>query len=451
MTTMASPTDDSAAASAPPGVLPCICPFCGSVNNHRGKPCAHCSLEDTPSTRQATKIRIGPWYVLQSRNPAAPGMKFLTLQSLIGKGLVTPRSVVRGPTTYQLWRLAAKVRGISREFGFCYSCGEKIEKTTALCPHCNRLQTLPADPDALLDIPQVSHPRPDFENPGSKQSPSGSMPGARQAPAHGDDHHHADDDAPPDAGAVAGDPDIHPEQPHAPSPSYPQGSRGTTTDRTSSPQSVTAGRPEREPPSQDLLTPQDLAKAFHLGYDAAARASRSPKIAPGVKWLITSVFLIGAIAALCYFNPSIVNGAWNWLQQNLFNSGGASSSPATRTSSRSASPSPIENPIGDAHLAGATVVAEREAFPQKLPATRPATQPGIFHFAATAAEVAVENSASSDARKLWAIGLDAESRRDFNSALKAYEQIESLPNDAWPSSLHTRIQLTREEVKAGTR
>ena len=42
-------------------------------------PCPRCTLADTPTTRNATKARIGPWYVLQARNPAAPGMKFETL------------------------------------------------------------------------------------------------------------------------------------------------------------------------------------------------------------------------------------------------------------------------------------------------------------------------------------------------------------------------------------
>src|SRR6516162_10245360 len=81
-----------------------VCPFCGSLNEDASKPCPKCTLADTPAMRQATKARIGPWYVLQTRNPAAPGMKFATLQALMRKGLVTATSIVRGPTTHQLWR-----------------------------------------------------------------------------------------------------------------------------------------------------------------------------------------------------------------------------------------------------------------------------------------------------------------------------------------------------------
>ena len=48
-----------------------------------------------------------------------PGMRFETLLSFVRKGRVRARSVVRGPTTHQLWRFAAHVKGLSREFGLC--------------------------------------------------------------------------------------------------------------------------------------------------------------------------------------------------------------------------------------------------------------------------------------------------------------------------------------------
>jgi hypothetical protein len=108
-------------------------------------------MENTPATRKATKARIGPWYVLQQRNPAAPGMRFETLLTFVRKGRVKPRSVVRGPSTHQLWRYAMHVRGVSREFGLCYSCGGMIDRDASVCPRCNRSQEPPANPDALLE------------------------------------------------------------------------------------------------------------------------------------------------------------------------------------------------------------------------------------------------------------------------------------------------------------
>src|SRR6266550_3414266 len=93
-----------------------------------------------PTTRNATKARVGPWHVRQVRNPWAPGMRFDTLLALIKRGQVTRDSVVRGPTTYQLWKRASEIKGLSREFGLCYFCGAEIDTQANLCPQCNRLQ-----------------------------------------------------------------------------------------------------------------------------------------------------------------------------------------------------------------------------------------------------------------------------------------------------------------------
>src|SRR5688572_14855239 len=70
------------------------CPFCGSVSEKNAGPCSRCGMDNTPEARKATKARIGPWYVLQARNPAAPGMRFETLLSFVRKGRVRARPVV---------------------------------------------------------------------------------------------------------------------------------------------------------------------------------------------------------------------------------------------------------------------------------------------------------------------------------------------------------------------
>src|SRR5688500_4994066 len=128
-----------------------VCPFCGAQRETDVGACSNCSLEDSPTTRTATRSKLGPWYVLQSRNPSAPGMNFATLMLLVQKGRVTARSVVRGPTTAQFWRHAARVKGVSREFGLCWSCGGDVVRTARTCPGCKRLQEPPADPDVLLE------------------------------------------------------------------------------------------------------------------------------------------------------------------------------------------------------------------------------------------------------------------------------------------------------------
>lgn len=128
-----------------------VCPFCGALRADPNQPCPRCTMEDSPTTRTATRQRIGPWFVLQARNPSAPGMRFQTLLSLVKKGHVTPRSILRGPTTHQLWAFAARVKGLSREFGLCYHCGTSIDLTTVKCSKCDRPQEPPAFPDTLLE------------------------------------------------------------------------------------------------------------------------------------------------------------------------------------------------------------------------------------------------------------------------------------------------------------
>lgn len=142
--------DASGAAQAPKQRH--VCPFCGTLNESAVTSCAKCTLMNTPQTRRVTRGRIGPWYVLQSRNPAAPGMKFDVLVGFIRKGQVTARSIVRGPTTHQFWRYAAHVRGVSREFGLCYACGADINTESHLCLHCGKTQGPPDEADVLLEV-----------------------------------------------------------------------------------------------------------------------------------------------------------------------------------------------------------------------------------------------------------------------------------------------------------
>src|SRR5271170_3348931 len=58
-------------------------------------------------------------------------------------------------------------------------------------------------------------------------------------------------------------------------------------------------------------------------------------------------------------------------------------------------------------------------------------------------------SPADDAHFLWQSALNAESHRDFATAVKLYERLESLPNTQWPLGLHTRLQLAQQELVAG--
>ncbi len=130
-----------------------VCPFCGASRGDPADACPKCTMRDTPATRAATAERLGPWFVLQTRSPSAPGMRLDTLRLLAKKGHVTRRSVLRGPTTGQFWTFAERARGVAREFGLCHACGADVRPTADRCPRCNEDQRPPADPEALLAGP----------------------------------------------------------------------------------------------------------------------------------------------------------------------------------------------------------------------------------------------------------------------------------------------------------
>ena len=59
------------------------------------------------------------------------------------------------------------MKGLSREFDVCYSCGHTIAREATICPHCNRLQDPPANPDVFLegiDPPSPSMPGPIYRD-----------------------------------------------------------------------------------------------------------------------------------------------------------------------------------------------------------------------------------------------------------------------------------------------
>jgi hypothetical protein len=226
-----------------------VCPFCGTVreqdHDHPQAACPKCTMSDSPQTRQATKARIGPWFVRQTRNPAAPGMKFETLLSLVKRGQVASHSVVRGPTTHQLWRFAANVKGLSREFGLCYSCAAAIERTTNLCPHCNRLQEPPANPDVLLES-AGSPPAAPAAPPAAPAAAALTLPVQREVKPH----------PTPKPVAVAPPPGPAPARPptKAPRPAAP------TAPAAAAPVPAAVVQPLTPPPPAPAVPPAPLAK-----------------------------------------------------------------------------------------------------------------------------------------------------------------------------------------------
>ena len=366
-----------------------VCPYCGLVRarSEAVGACPRCTIEDSPQTRQATKARIGPWYVLQTRNPAAPGMKWSTLLALVKKGQVTPRSIVRGPTTHQLWRLAAQVKGLSREFGLCYSCGLEITRTTNQCPHCDRLQEPPANPDVLLESRESHGRRATVVAPIEVELPE-------------------------PAGAI-----------------------------------VTARREPR--PDEGLLTARELATAFRLGVPTSDGAAAPAGAAParrrrrgGAVALLLVLAILGA-GAWVWLTPPYRAAAVQYWET------GRDWATARWQAWQASDAPPVVQPVEPG--VGATAVdatneptgaqaAGREPVPQAQLEAR--VSPPVM-----SAPVVVDPAALAEqARALRRSAIDAEAAGDFARAVRLYEQIRALPRDYWPSDLNVRLDAAKQRL-----
>lgn len=438
-----------------------VCPFCGAVREQPDGICPRCTMENSGTTRQATKARIGPWYVLQTRNPAAPGMKFETLLAFIAKGRVKARSIVRGPTTHQLWRFAAHVKGLSREFGVCYGCGEAVGRTTTLCPHCNRPQDPPINPDVFLETI-------DSERAGAASAPVyreiGSIP------------------------MVAEDPAV-------------TGAGTTTKVGPADPQPLPNGpvsRPMKKG-ADGFLTAADLAAAFKLDIQQPkGRKQRKAAVAPIAedpafpierprrkrRWFraVLLLLLLGAISAgaLQYRRDAMFHAqvdrwyatasVWTkakWAELKV--------AAAKMQDQPHAKPKPVEqppiivlpgtteptqdSPASQAKQPDVKPSPWDQLYNQPAAANNPATVPSPKADSQSAANasvpsVSIEPPSSSptqkgsieEVRALYGAAMNADAQGDYVTAVKKYEQIKEFSKDLWPRDLDLRLKEAREQI-----
>jgi len=473
-----------------------VCPFCGAISEKSEVPCPRCKMENSALTRQATRARIGPWYVMQARNPSAPGMKCNTLLALIRKGQITPRSVIRGPTTFQLWRFAARVKGISREFGLCYSCGAELQRISTFCPRCSRSQELPPNPDVLLENEPQSktvyrqvNQRPDLPAAAPMEPPPQQ---ARPAAAS------------------------EPEQDRPPRPATQIPSAAETMAELADIPSPHSAPPEmqsrpRQRPQEGILTPRELAAAFSIQYDPTMDSSGKPRRERGGWGLAVAAVLllmVGGGVSVFYFMPtlrarfiaflqgsstpsavqpnspppakSVPDGNPPWMNYvpdetppittvnkpsgvDSSNNSSPNSSPTSGVASNwnnspgdppviapdnhsaapvvNPTPAPQPPPVGPVAIAQNPTPAPSNPPPANDNST--ATPVPIPNDPGTAAAAETANKLKQSfgddpdtlAMKLRNSGLDAEAKQDYNSARYFYQQVESLPPDHWPSDI----------------
>ena len=470
--TIPDETDRSAQPPKPSVPVMSVCPFCGAIAEKNDGPCPRCKMESNAVTRQATRARIGPWYVMQSRNPSAPGMKFNTLLALIRKGQVTPRSVIRGPTTFQLWRFAARVKGISREFGLCYSCGGEVQRTATFCPRCSRSQELPPNPDALLEtepqpvktVYRQVEPRPA----GGVDVAAESQPAVGRPPQPAEPQPlrptHTPTQIPSAAESMAELAEI-PSPGDAPTPLQSQ---------------------PRQRPQYGVLTPRELAAAFSIQYDPnmdtlGARRRRGRSIG----LFAAAVLLLAAAGAASsfYFSPSLRQRFIAWVEDS--NAAGATDSSASQSTHQKPlsdatpdwmttvadNPPPITTPAKPS--ASGSSVASSDltlgypvpplAKPTPAASGLPAPLPyNDFHAApgdpqiVAAAEATEKLRASAGgnldklALALRRNGLIAQGKHHYIAAQYYFQQVETLPRDHWPSDIDHLLKDVQKHLNPTT-
>ncbi len=465
-----------------------VCPFCGVIRGEANQPCPRCTMEDNSGTRTATRQRIGPWFVLQARNPSAPGMKFATLLSLVRKSHVTPRSIVRGPTTHQLWTFASKVRGLSREFGICYHCGNTIDFAANSCTHCDRPQEAAADPDTLLEA-------------GASTAPEMTITASTATPETGMDGGGASLDLQLD------DPSFRPSPPRTPRPSKPvvgsQVSKPTSTPMVM--KSVAA--PGTKSQEEAILSARELAAAFQLDFKPAPDArgpviehkahAKSPKSQDKAFASSKPVKKVGlfktavVLLTIALIAATIVLGLredWReravaWAGDTWTHIKSSLEAPAVTPKPKPANKDQIIPAVVD--ITPPAVVVPKphvEIVTPVIPATpkvdAPVVTPPVAVVpiepkvetpkpvepkiepkpdpkpAAVTPPVALPpinanmdiDEATALARQLRSRAIDAEGQ-DWPQAVRLYEQIQKLPQEAWPGDLQIRLDNARKNLK----
>ncbi len=376
-----NPESTTTAATEQSAAQKTVCPFCGLIKED-AQACPRCTMQDTPATRQATAARIGPWYVLQTRNPSAPGMKFATLAALVERGQVTAKSVVRGPTTGQFWKLAGQVKGLSRQFGLCYSCGGQVEKNDNLCPHCRRLQEPPINPDVLLET-AAETPRPAGE------------PAAPRLPVRRE---------------------------------------------ITAPSAMQAGVPE----DQGILSAKELAAAFHLDLAPPRRRRSVWRFVMRVIWVVLVLLILGGGTFLA-LDEQMRGQVLRWANKQYSQiKDWAVAAPKLAPPVNSAPPVilPPALPIKPTVFQPAPTPPAKPVNVEPAPVLE---APKVEQPAAPPVKAAPVDPAP-EARRLWWDAINAEQQQDYRKAVDLYQQIKQLPAEVWPGGLDVRLQMARQQL-----
>jgi len=113
-----------------------VCPICGETQPEI-KACRVCKTLLNSGGLLLAEGRMGPWWVRNEDLTFRPGITYDNLSALALTGKITLQSIVRGPTTRQLWKVARRVKGLSHLLGRCHNCGEHVSPKDRACDSCD--------------------------------------------------------------------------------------------------------------------------------------------------------------------------------------------------------------------------------------------------------------------------------------------------------------------------
>ncbi len=112
---------------------PCV--SCGQLVRRNSAQCDSCGQDLTDEMIARMRKHAGSWYVLEHLRPF-PGVTLDRILLQVRRGLITPTSIVRGPSTDYQWRFAVETPGLCCLFGRCWNCFNGVKENESYCPAC---------------------------------------------------------------------------------------------------------------------------------------------------------------------------------------------------------------------------------------------------------------------------------------------------------------------------
>jgi hypothetical protein len=365
-----------------------------------------------------------------------------------------------------MWTFASRVKGLSREFGLCWYCGEGIETTAETCNRCSHSQVPPSDAQAAFldpDSPGV----PELKLSASTNPETG-MDGGASLDLQVDS-----------AFGINTTPSVKTIRPGSTGPASTTPVIGVSTES----RHLSSVRPTPTA-EESILSAKELAAAFQLNFKPSP-ASRDtllenknlkPRLSPPPQrmgflttLLILSVIVIAAVAVVLGLRADLRDQAFAWAAAQWADLKSVLEAPASPVKVNSPVSFPVDS--SDSRNTPAPTPRKLESPPTPIPSATPSVPPtevtnkvdppvptpavispppSVVSSAPTSKSDVPStldiDQAMSLAQQLRKNAIEAEGH-DWATALKLYEQIQKLPPEAWPKDLQIRIDRAKANLK----